>query len=385
METFGGFEPHPKLAVAVSGGADSMALLHLAHAWCAERGGEVLALTVDHRLRPESATEAETVGIWLAKMGVPHRILVREGPVPETGVEAAARAARHALLEEACREAGFLHLLYAHHAGDQRETVTMRVARGPGRGAAGMAALDWRRQVRILRPLLGVERADLEAFDRARAQPWIDDPSNASDRYERNRVRRRLASAPSGILDELDRGIALAQSARATEQRMSAQRIQAWVRLSPQGAAWVDARAWDGGEGDLDLLARLLRCIGGRVYPPGRDALARARAALMRGNGFSLGGCVVRPQRGGGWFVRERRGAAAGRRACVRGGAFDPAGGEFPLPSAVLAALSPDKGIDGICASPSVGYDPGGARFTSPPGVTACAAWLAPFGASLMY
>jgi len=393
MAAFGGFETHPKLAVAVSGGADSMALLRLAHAWCGERGGEVLALTVDHRLRPESADEAAAVGAWAAALGIGHRILLPAAPLPGTGVEAAARAARHALLEDACRAAGILHLLFAHHAGDQRETVAMRAARGPGSGASGMAALDWRGHGRILRPLLGLEKADLTACVRAFGQAWIEDPSNASDIYERNRVRKRLAAAPPAALTGLDGGIALAQAARAAGQRDRARRVQAWVRLSPLGFAWVDARAWEGGAGDADLLARLLVCVGGRIHSPGREALGRALAALAASTAFSLGGCVVRPQRGGAWLSRERRAAVAARLRLPRDAAerarvaavFSAADGEAPPPPTVLAAIPLTEGIDGVCAPPPLGYDPGGARFAPPQGITACAAWLAPSGADLMY
>ena len=97
---------------------------------------------------------------------------VWHGEKPTTGIEAAARRARYAALEAACREEGILHLLLGHHAGDQRETVTMRAERGHGPGEAGMAALDMRRDVRVLRPVLGVEKADLENLCRSLGQPW---------------------------------------------------------------------------------------------------------------------------------------------------------------------------------------------------------------------
>ncbi len=384
MGAFGGFEARPRLAVAVSGGADSMALLHLARAWCTGRDGEILALTVDHRLRPESASEAEAVGVWMARLGVPHRILVRPGPPPTSGIEAAARAARHALLEDACRAEGILHLLFAHHAGDQRETVAMRAERGPGPGASGMAALDWRRHCRLLRPLLGFEKADLVAIDRSLGQPWVEDPTNASDLYERNRMRKRLAASGAGAARDLDRDIAAAQAARAAEQRAQAARMQAWVRLSPLGYAWVDARVWDGSAIDLGVLARLLRHLGGRIHAPPHEALSRALNALAAGRGFTLGGCIARPAAGGFWLMQEgRRGASARSRGdaprAVPASRFAD-GGETPPPASV-----PTKPIEGVCAPPPLGYDPGVAGFAPPLGITACAAWLAPFGADLMY
>ncbi|MGE4527882.1 MAG: tRNA lysidine(34) synthetase TilS [Rhodospirillaceae bacterium] len=419
MAGFGGFESRPLLAVGVSGGADSLALLRLADAWCRERGGSVLAITVDHRLRPESAAEAARLGGWLAGLDIPHRILVWEGEKPETGIEAAARHARHAALEAVCRAAGALHLLLAHHAGDQRETVTMRAARGPGPGEAGMAALDARRDVRVLRPLLGCEKAELEGLCRALSQPWIEDPSNASDAFERNRVRKRLAALPQEKLAALDAAIAAAQARRAAAEAATAARVQAWARLSPLGFAWVDAAAWRAAPrdaaADRGFLAALLRCIGGGGYAPPRLALDRACETLLAGQGATLAGCVLRPGGGGLWVLRECRSAppphcaaglwdgrfsvaaewqgrlryprdAAERQAVLAAfSAFGP--GEAPPSCAVAARIPVADAADGVCVPGLLGYDPGvpPVRFRPPHGVSACTVWLAPPGARLMY
>ncbi|HZD25370.1 MAG TPA: tRNA lysidine(34) synthetase TilS, partial [Alphaproteobacteria bacterium] len=140
MAPFAPFEATPALAVAVSGGADSLALALLADGWARRRGGVATALTVDHGLRPEAAAEARRVGRWLAARGIPHRILRWRGDKPATAVQAKARAARYALLADWCRRHGVLHLLTAHHRGDQAETVLMRLAHGSGvDGLAGMA------------------------------------------------------------------------------------------------------------------------------------------------------------------------------------------------------------------------------------------------------
>src|ERR1700693_3737439 len=114
LDALGPFERAPRLAVAVSGGADSLALALFADAWARARGGRIAALTVDHRLRAASATEARQVGAWLAPRGIVHRTLAWEGPHPESDIQAAARAARYRLLEAWCEEQGILHLLTAH-------------------------------------------------------------------------------------------------------------------------------------------------------------------------------------------------------------------------------------------------------------------------------
>ncbi|MBF0335348.1 MAG: tRNA lysidine(34) synthetase TilS, partial [Alphaproteobacteria bacterium] len=190
MARLGPFEPRPAIAVALSGGADSMALALLADRWAAARGGVAHALTVDHRLRPESGAEAAQVAAWMASLGIGHHILARMGERPVGDLQAAARAARHALLEDWCRARGVPHLLLAHHREDQAETLLLRLARGSGLdGLAAMAPIAERPFARLLRPLLDVPRARLEATLERAGQSWIDDPSNADRAYARVRLR----------------------------------------------------------------------------------------------------------------------------------------------------------------------------------------------------
>ncbi|HTC18050.1 MAG TPA: tRNA lysidine(34) synthetase, partial [Stellaceae bacterium] len=122
MVPFAPFETSPRLAVACSGGADSMALTLLADRWARGQGGAVTALIVDHALRPDSAREAAQAAGWLESRGIAHRILKRAGPAPTGDVEAFARQARYRLFEEWCAANGVLHLLAAHHRDDQAET-----------------------------------------------------------------------------------------------------------------------------------------------------------------------------------------------------------------------------------------------------------------------
>jgi len=126
LAAIGGFDARPFIAVAVSGGPDSLALTILADRWARERGGRLAALTVDHQLRSESAEEARLVGGWLAARGIAHHVLVWTNTKPATGIQKAARAARYHLLAEWCRAQGCLHLLTAHHREDQAETSLIR-------------------------------------------------------------------------------------------------------------------------------------------------------------------------------------------------------------------------------------------------------------------
>lgn len=180
------------LAVAVSGGGDSMALLHLAAAWASRAARPLLALTVDHGLHPDSALWAEFVRRAAKDLGVEARILHWTGDKPQTGLPAAARAARHALLAEAARAAGARVILLGHTAGDIAESDWMR-ARGStlGRLREWGPSPAWPegRGLMLLRPLLMSSRLELRAWLAARAIGWLEDPANADPRFARSRAR----------------------------------------------------------------------------------------------------------------------------------------------------------------------------------------------------
>lgn len=187
--------PGEVAAIAVSGGADSFALLH--RAWKA--GHPIVALTVDHGLREGSPAEAQAVRTWCSERNIPHETLVWQGEKPKTGVQAMAREARYRLLIEACYRLRVEHLLTAHNADDQAETVFMRLRRGAGRGLAGMrpqrmVAAGPGEPITLYRPLLHMRRATLRAYAEGHALPFTDDPSNEDETYERVRVRALLAA-----------------------------------------------------------------------------------------------------------------------------------------------------------------------------------------------
>lgn len=294
LDRLGPFERPPRLAIAVSGGPDSLALALLARDWARARGGSVRALHVDHGLRPGSAAEAARVAGWLAAHGVPCRILVWSGPAPSSRLQETARAARLALLEAACAEAGILHLLLAHHARDQGETVAMRAARRSGPdGLAGMAAIRETGRVRLLRPLLDLPGERLRATLEALRQPWIEDPSNRDPRFERARLRRAGpdAAPPLAVIAAAGRGRARHEAALA---RLAA-RI---VRPDPlTGRLELDARELDAAPPELALalLRRAVATVGKRRHPPAPAAVERLRAVLFAREVIraSLGGCLI--------------------------------------------------------------------------------------------
>jgi tRNA(Ile)-lysidine synthase len=198
----------PALVLAISGGPDSTALLWLAARWrkSLKRGPELLAVTVDHALRPESAREAAGVRRLAKTLGVAHRTLVWTGKKPATGLQQAARSARYALLAEAARKAGASYVLTAHTLDDQAETVLIRMSRGSGlSGLAAMAQVsrlpDGAGTMTLVRPLLDVPKARLMATLRAAKVAFADDPSNRDPRFTRARLRGLMPSLAGEGLD----------------------------------------------------------------------------------------------------------------------------------------------------------------------------------------
>jgi tRNA(Ile)-lysidine synthase len=207
MTLFAGLGAAPVLLLAVSGGPDSIALMWLAARWRAarERGPELIAATVDHGLRAESAREARAVKRQAEGLGIRHRTLRWTGAKPATGLQEAARAARYRLLAAAARRAGARHVLTGHTLDDQAETVLLRMARGSGLTGLGamtretrLAALtgDGRALPRqrdagllLVRPLLEVPKARLVATLAAHGVMFADDPSNRDPRFTRARLR----------------------------------------------------------------------------------------------------------------------------------------------------------------------------------------------------
>lgn len=395
-------DPGRSVAVAFSGGPDSLALLVLAARWAGKRKGTALhAFTVDHGLRAASAGEAKEAARLSAALGVPHRILKWKGKKPATGIQAAAREARYGLLLAACRDVGAGDLLVAHHLEDQAETFLLRLSRGSG--IDGLSAMPASRllsedgmAVRLLRPLLDLPRARLLAtVARARLAP-IQDPSNEDERFGRVKARKALSLlAPLGLdAGRLARTAVQMGRAREALETETAGLLAGQASHSPFGFAEMRIEALIGAPAEIGLraLATLIRAVGGGQYAPRLAALEAVYAAIGEGSlgrGRTLGG-VKFAQKGGILLVSREveaaRGAAPvalrqgeegvwdgrfrvrldkaprGRHFEVRAlgseglAALRAAGTELPeLPSAVLQALPALWGQGGLAAAPHLG------------------------------
>ena len=287
-------------ALAISGGSDSMALLWLAAQWAASAPGPTLSvLTVDHGLRPEAATEAETVAREARALGLGAQILRWSGPKPETGLQEQARAARYRLLGEWCRAHGATVLVTAHTLEDQAETFLMRLARGSGsEGLAAMAPLS-DGDPAIARPLLGISRERLRTTLIAAGRGWIDDPSNADERFERIRLRRLMpALAAEGLTARaIARSATRLARADAALDHAATLAFEAVVTVKPEGFAVIgrDALMVLPEEIALRLLSRLLPRLGGGEAAPRLLAVEALYTWITdaEGTARTLAGCRI--------------------------------------------------------------------------------------------
>ncbi|MBT4739597.1 MAG: tRNA lysidine(34) synthetase TilS [Rhodospirillaceae bacterium] len=305
MDAFGPFAAGGRIAVAVSGGPDSMALCHLSKEWADFRGLRVVGLTVDHRLRDEGRTESQQVSKWLEAVEMEHETLTWEQgesvKALDRSPQAAARDARFGLLCGWCRENDIVALMTAHHADDQAETFLYRLVRGSGvNGLAAIAPETMRNEVRILRPLLKASKADLISTCGSHGQDWVNDPSNSDDAFARVRLRRIMTALEQEglhrdrLLKTVDH-MARAKSAidAAVDELMDSSSMRA-----DEGPIEIDVAALNEAPEEIGLrcLARCLMQVSGAVYPPRFDSLTSLYKALdpTKWSDRTLHGCQLR-------------------------------------------------------------------------------------------
>ncbi len=355
MKKLGIGETRQKIAVAVSGGGDSLALVMLLHDWMKSAGGELLALTVDHKLRPDSTTEAQEIQELLRARGIAHEILTWRNDKPATHVQELARAARYELLLGECRRRGFPLLAVAHNLEDQIETFWMRLAHGSGLdGLAAMAAVRNVDGVALIRPLLNFTREQLRATCRQFGVTWIEDPSNKNEKYLRVKLRpfENLLAEEGLTPARLAQTVQKLEDARQALQVMTEQTAAACVALHPEGYAALKTSLWQQAPRDIQrrVLAQTLLAVAPQPYPAGFEAVEAARLELQTDGfaGKTLAGCEIFPHKGDLLIVREAAVVGSRKRAAAEA-LWD---GRF-----LLSGFSPDEsaeigalGEDGLSA-----------------------------------
>lgn len=287
-----------RIGVAVSGGGDSMALLHLVARLRAGQGDTVWGVTVDHRLRPEAAAEARFVAAFCKRLGVRHETLVWQHGAIGGNLPDQARRARYGLIADWARATGVAHVVLGHTADDQAETFLMALARQAG--LDGLAAMRpaWRAQgIRWSRPLLSVGRAALRDYLRRHGVGWTEDPTNEDLAYQRVKARRALAVlAPLGIsADGLATVAGHLAAARGALVDLALRAAEDLARTSA-GEVILDRAKWLGLSRDTRrrLLVAALRWVSSAEYAPRAAQLTRLEAAIGQGRDGTLWGCRLR-------------------------------------------------------------------------------------------
>lgn len=277
--------PEP-VALALSGGGDSMALLDLVAPWARARGRRLLALTVDHNLNPDSAAWTRFAAEAARAAGADWRGLVWAQARGGAGLPARARAARHALLAEAARDAGARVILTGHTADDVAEGEWMRAEGATlGRLRDWSASPAWPegRGLMLLRPVLEERREALREHLRARGLPWLDDPANADLRFGRGRARAALAKTPDHPPRERQRPDPLVAPGSFPGRQDLAWAGVLTLPRDPPGS----------------MLAAVLLCAGGSATPPRGDRLAALQSRLTAGEEFTAVLCGARIEASG--------------------------------------------------------------------------------------
>ncbi|WP_213288715.1 tRNA lysidine(34) synthetase TilS [Bradyrhizobium sp. sGM-13] len=282
---FADWKAAPALVLAVSGGPDSIALMWLAARWrrSLTRGPRLIAVTVDHGLRPEAAREAREVKRLARSLDLPHRTLRWTGTKPKTGLPAAAREARYRLLAKAARASGATHILTAHTRDDQAETLLMRMLRGSGiAGLAAMARETERDGVWLARPLLDIPKSQLVAtLDKAKIA-FADDPTNRDMSFTRPRLRALMPALAEEGGDSRNLARVASRLARANAAiEVLADGAERYLAVRDRDDATrfgFDAQAFAGLPEEIRL--RLLKRAIDRVGHEGPAELGKVEALL---------------------------------------------------------------------------------------------------------
>ncbi|MDB5739862.1 MAG: tRNA(Ile)-lysidine synthase [Alphaproteobacteria bacterium] len=295
------------IVVAVSGGGDSIALMHLLRDYAeSKKRPPPMVLTVDHGLRKHSARDAKQVAAWAKQAGLKAHVLTGRGAKPKTGVEAAARETRYRLMGDWLVKKKITTLQVGHTQDDQAETFLLRLARGSGLDglSAMQPAAPWPVEgyaLTVSRPLLGIARYDLRAHLTAQGQDWLEDPMNDDTAFDRVKIRKaRAALADAGLTAaRIAAAAAHLGRARAALDVVTEAVLARASRPVARGFA-LDPSALASAPREIGLraLAALLMAVSGQPYRPRFEALERLLgkiAAGTLGGGVTLHGCHIGP------------------------------------------------------------------------------------------
>lgn len=303
LKTLGNFQCEKKLAVALSGGGDSMALAYLLSGFCKKHKINLHILTVDHGLRSESKKEAKQVSEWIKNWPAIHKILTWTGEKPKTRIQEEARKARYFLMSDYCQKSKIKYLFLAHHGDDQMETFLFRLAKGSGiDGLSVMLPLQGISGVTLVRPLLNFSHEDLISVCKKQKLNWVEDPSNEVDKYARVRLRQaKNVLKREGLTSEriltLSKRLMRARNAleQVTDIAFETCTLKVGSKCIEMG---LDQFLKQPKEIGLRLLQKCLNQIGKKKsYPASLQILEKITDDIYDSAAFraaTLGGCVIR-------------------------------------------------------------------------------------------
>ncbi len=298
-----------RIAVGVSGGADSLCLTLFLAQWAKEHHISLTALTVQHNLRKEAEQEAQHVHTFLTQKGISHHILFNHLPVPETNIESYARRVRYQLMSAFCEENKISHLFLAHHAGDQGETFLLRLSKSSGvKGLSGMRLQSQHHRLYLCRPFLFVPKSDLTAALQKQKISWAEDQMNHDERFERVKWRHFFPALEAAGIRASTIGESMRRLSRADEalEKYTLDFIRQNVWIDFRGFARLPVELWRQTPDEIQLrvLHQLILCISQNDHFISLKALENLCADLPSDK--TLGGCRFKPHKTGLYICRER-------------------------------------------------------------------------------
>jgi len=291
-----------KIAVAVSGGADSMALAILMLEFTKHLDIDLYAFTVDHGLRKSSKKEAIYVNKILTKLGYVHRTLIWVGKKPTTKIEEVARAKRYELIFKACKELGIEYLATAHHKDDQIETLLMRFFKGSGAdGLCGIPSMREEDGIKIIRPLLYLSKKEIKDICKLHKIKWKEDESNKDDKFMRNKIRKMCTSLRKQniLTDEILLARERAESESSALNNIANKAFEDLITIK-QNELIMDKKEFFALEKEIQfrLLQKMLDYFNVGSYSCKRKSIETVLNNLNNNKGSTLRKCFIKTSRG---------------------------------------------------------------------------------------
>jgi len=291
-----------KIAVAVSGGADSMALAILMLEFTKHLDIDLYAFTVDHGLRKSSKKEAIYVNKILTKLGYVHRTLIWAGKKPTTKIEEVARKKRYELIFKECKELGIEYLATAHHKDDQIETLLMRFFKGSGAdGLCGIPSMREEDGIKIIRPLLYLSKKEIKDICKLHKIKWKEDESNKDDKFMRNKIRKMCTSLRKQniLTDEILLARERAESESSALNNIANKAFENLITIK-QNELIMDKKEFFALEKEIQfrLLQKMLDYFNVGSYSCKRKSIETVLNNLNNNKGSTLRKCFIKTSRG---------------------------------------------------------------------------------------